>query len=426
MALSRWITGSASREQTPHSVRTRAARGMSSPRRAGISRLRPRGQVEAEVFGRILRVGEHDRLVVVVDHAAVVGGHVLLELGRVEVARLITERLGDLVVVDLEHARAVDADHRGQIGHLDVVLLGQDLGDDRPDLVVHQREPGHVRGGVVGLERALGGLERGHWPSSFGASRLTSLRMPANRFLAASSESSKRGGLASGCDHSGCSVRAAAMVRPVQVDSQPPSRPLLWSANSRSLVSRWNIGMVYRRSRSAKSYSSAPMMVGVTKSPLRGAACITRRLRNSSPTSGSNTTLAAKMASPQSSIAVSCSATSRTPCQTGSSFQAVRCAVPSKPSISSLSVRLYSARSCADLIRCMLFTEIALLCMLVGARRLALANRYRPSPWSTCIQAPTCDSTKLTQFRLHWSKALLCRATSTFWLSCLITLALYR
>ena len=81
------------------------------------------------------------------------------------------------------------------------------------------------------------------------------------------------------------------------------------------------------------------------------------------------------MASHQSSIAVSCSATSRTPCQAGSSFHAVRCAVPSKPSISSVRVRLYSARSWAERIRCMLFTEIALLCMLVGARRLALANR---------------------------------------------------
>ena len=117
------------------------------------------------------------------------------------------------------------------------------------------------------------------------------------------------------------------------------------------------------------------MIVGVTKSPLRGAACITRWLRNSSPTSGSNTTLAAKMASHQSSIPVSCSATSRTPCQAGSLFHAVRWAAPSKPSISSVRVRLYSARSWAERIRCMLFTEIALLCMLVGARRLALAYR---------------------------------------------------
>src|SRR6476661_4376291 len=213
--------------------------------RGGGSRLLLEGrQVEADVLRGVLGIGEHDRPVVLVDHPAVVRRHVLLELGRVEVARFIAERLGDLVVVELERARAVDADHRGQVGDLDVVLLSQELGDDGPDLVVHQREPGHVRGGVVGLVRALGVLEGGHWASSFGASRLTSLRMPANRFLAASSESSKRGGLASGSDHSDCIVRAAASARPVQVDSQLPSRPLLWSANSRSLVSRWNIGML--------------------------------------------------------------------------------------------------------------------------------------------------------------------------------------
>ena len=48
----------------------------------------------------------------------------------------------------------------------------------------------------------------------------------------------------------------------------------------------------------------------------------------------------------------------------------------------------------------MLFTEIALLCMFVGARRLALANRYSPSPWSTCIQAPTLRSTNLHPVRV--------------------------
>ena len=51
------------------------------------------------------------------------------------------------------------------------------------------------------------------------------------------------------------------------------------------------------------------------------------------------------------------------------------CTVPLKPSSTSDRVRLYSARSWAARIRCMLFTEIALLCMLVGARRFALANR---------------------------------------------------
>src|ERR1700741_481548 len=40
------------------------------------------GQIEADVLRRLLRVGEHDGAVVEVDHAAVVGRHVLLELGR--------------------------------------------------------------------------------------------------------------------------------------------------------------------------------------------------------------------------------------------------------------------------------------------------------------------------------------------------------
>jgi len=74
----------------------------------------------------------------------------------------------------------------------------------------------------------------------------------------------------------------------------------------------------------------------------------------------------------------------------------------------------------------MLLTEMALLCMLVGARRLALAYRYRPRPWSTCIHAPTLDSTKRTQFGFHWLNALDWRATSTFWLSWRTTLELYR
>ena len=72
----------------------------------------------------------------------------------------------------------------------------------------------------------------------------------------------------------------------------------------------------------------------------------------------------------------------------------------------------------------MLLTAIALLCMLVGARRLALANKYRPSPWSTCIHAPTFDSTKRTQFRFHTSNALACWAFWMFWFSCRTTLAL--
>src|ERR1043165_4764248 len=79
-----------SKRKTAISVRTRAAPGCLERRsRARSSPLRPGGQVEAEVVGRVFRVGEHDRLVVEVDHPAVVRRHVLLELGRVEVPRLI-------------------------------------------------------------------------------------------------------------------------------------------------------------------------------------------------------------------------------------------------------------------------------------------------------------------------------------------------
>src|SRR5580698_7318897 len=56
------------------------------------------GEVEPDVLGRVLGVREHDRPVVLVDHAAVVGRHVLLELGRVEEAGFFAEGLGDLVV----------------------------------------------------------------------------------------------------------------------------------------------------------------------------------------------------------------------------------------------------------------------------------------------------------------------------------------
>ena len=51
--------------------------------------------------------------------------------------------------------------------------------------------------------------------------------------------------------------------------------------------------------------------------------------------------LVAKIISPQSlSTAVSASTTLRMPCHSGSEFHASMCAAPSKPSISSVSVRL--------------------------------------------------------------------------------------
>src|SRR5262249_4590436 len=119
-----------------------------------------------------------------------------------------------------------------------------DLRDHRADLVVHQRDAALVRRGRVGLERALRGLERGHSASSFGVSRPRVCRMSANLALARSSPSSNRGGLASGCDHSGCRVRTASRHCATQLLSQPSMMDLLCPANSLSLVSSSNMATV--------------------------------------------------------------------------------------------------------------------------------------------------------------------------------------
>ena len=117
--------------------------------------LRPRHQVEADELGRVLGVGEHDGPVVLVDHPAVVRGHVLLELRGVEPAGLLARRLGDLVVERIHPADRVDAHHGRQRGHGHVRLGRHDLRDDLADLVVHQRDAAHVGRRVVGFERAL-------------------------------------------------------------------------------------------------------------------------------------------------------------------------------------------------------------------------------------------------------------------------------
>src|SRR5207302_11497905 len=171
-------------------------------------------------------------------------GHALLELGGVEVARLLAQGLGDVVVDDVKPAGPIDPDHRRQVGHPDVVQMREDLRDDDADLVVHQREAAPAGWGAVGLERALRRLMRRHCANSFGASRLSSDRIAANRFLAASRPSSNRGGFASGCDQSGCSLRAAAMARGTQSPSHSSRYRLLWPANSRSAVSSSNMATV--------------------------------------------------------------------------------------------------------------------------------------------------------------------------------------
>ena len=86
---------------------------------------------------------------------------------------------------------------------------------------------------------------------------------------------------------------------------------------------------VYLRSRSLNSLSLTPMIEGVKKSPCAGAKRIRSRLRNSSPTSGSKTMLAAKVVSTQSVAFIMRSTFSRTPCQEGSSSHTSLCASPS-------------------------------------------------------------------------------------------------
>ena len=75
------------------------------------------------------------------------------------------------------------------------------------------------------------------------------------------------------------------------------------------------------------------MIVGVTKSPFGAAACMTKPLRNSSPTSGSKTTAVAKNCLGPVADAGQRSTTSRVGCQIGSSCHASLCALPWKSSI---------------------------------------------------------------------------------------------
>src|SRR5579862_2889835 len=76
----------------PHTT----AEAVCGPRKGCV--LRPGHQVEPDELGSVLRVGEHDRPVVLVDHPSVVRGHGFLELRGVEPPGFLAGRLGDLVV----------------------------------------------------------------------------------------------------------------------------------------------------------------------------------------------------------------------------------------------------------------------------------------------------------------------------------------
>src|ERR1700726_2439232 len=59
-------------------------------------------KVEAEILGGVLRVGEEQGAVVEIDHAPVVGGDDLLEVGLGEFALPVAQSLAELVEVELD------------------------------------------------------------------------------------------------------------------------------------------------------------------------------------------------------------------------------------------------------------------------------------------------------------------------------------
>src|SRR5262249_5319863 len=287
-------------------------------------------EVEVDVLGRVLRVGEQHDAIVEHDHAPVVGAHDLLE---VVVAEIVPpEGLRDLLVVEVDLVLAVDADHRRQLGDGHVGLAAHHVRDDVADLVVHQRDAAHVGGRAVLRELR-------HAATPFGAWIPRSPARLSKRSRERSNESSKRTTFSDSCDQIGCRLRAALTAAGVYVSSQPCMTARLASPCSSSSARSWNSARELRCSRAA-SDSPAPMIVGVTKSPCGAAACMTNPERKSSPTSGSKTTVVAKNASDQSRMPVRPSTSSRVGCQIGSDCQVSLWTEPSKPSISSDSVRL--------------------------------------------------------------------------------------
>src|SRR4051795_5091491 len=107
-------------------------------------------EVEVDVLGRVLRVGEQQHAIVEHNHTPVVRAHDLLEVVVAEV--LPAERLRDLLVVEVDPVDAVDADHRRQLGDDDVLLALHHRSDHVADLVVHQRHARPVRRGAVRSE----------------------------------------------------------------------------------------------------------------------------------------------------------------------------------------------------------------------------------------------------------------------------------
>src|SRR5436190_3139114 len=289
-------------------------------------------EVESEIFGCALRIGEQHHPVVQGDHAPVVGRHDLLEGVLVE---LLANGLGQLIEVELDLVRGVDPNHRGKLPDAHIRLLTHHVGHGVADLVVHQRYAALIRGFAMERETVV----FRHRSSSFGVVRFSSPRMLRTRSLARLNACSNVTALFPCSDQSGSSACAAVRVTGTHRASQSPKTRWLWSACCSSLASGPIRSFVYARSRS-KSFSATPITVGVTKSPWVAARLMTKPLRNSSPSSGSKARLAATTASHQSRIAVSCSTLSRVGCHIGSLPHTCLCAEPSTSSRASLTSRL--------------------------------------------------------------------------------------
>src|SRR3954453_24138331 len=80
--------------------------------------LLDRLEVEVDVLGCVLRVGEQQHAIVEHHHTPVVGAHDLLEVVVAEVVP--AERFRDLLVVEVDLVHAVNTDHGRQLrdGHI--------------------------------------------------------------------------------------------------------------------------------------------------------------------------------------------------------------------------------------------------------------------------------------------------------------------
>ena len=154
-------------------------------------------EVEADVLGGVLGVGEDQDAVVEHDHAPVVGRHDLLEVVVAEVAP--AERLGDLLVVEVDLADPVHADHRRQ-------LASWSRSPCPPSPPRRRGRPGCSSASRRSCWTTCGRRANSrHARSSLGVSRPRSPSRSVKRSRERSKESSKRTTFSESCDQIGCS-----------------------------------------------------------------------------------------------------------------------------------------------------------------------------------------------------------------------------